>query len=125
MLSKEQIERLDRGESIDDTLLIHLDKDRLLKLPYNQIQFYKKKFGKDITDIEKFEMDVVAKILFVAMRQEDPEITLEKTEELISQKPLGYSLYKAERIIELTFGAEEPENNDSEEKNLKAPEISE
>ena len=104
------------NDRTDDFIIINLDRDRILRLSYLAIKFYKKSFGKCLSKVgENFDMEEVAKIMYVALRHEDKELTLEKVEELIDTKPFKYCMDKVTELLNITFGVE---NVDS--KNIQA-----
>lgn len=89
----------------NDKVYIELDKSRALRLTYNATKTFKAKFGKTFSqvDAKNFDMEDVARILYVAMLEEDPGIPFEKVEELLNNVSLGYALAKMTEVIEAAF----------------------
>lgn len=86
-----------------DYILIELDRERKLKLTYKALKHYKVKFGKSLgsssSDSNDFDIEEMARILYVGLIHEDPALTFEQVEGMIDEKPLSYCISK---MTELT-----------------------
>jgi len=73
----------------NDAIVVELDKLRTLKFRRKELKMIEKTFGKKISKIEFAEMgiDDLSKIINLGLVHEDPELTLENTEQLIDEYP--------------------------------------
>ena len=90
----------------NDFVVIKLDKNRKLRISYKAFKAYKAHFGKSITQInmDNFDLEDVARIIFVGLIHEDPEITFEYVEELIDKASLQYCIEKMKEAINASLG---------------------
>ena len=73
----------------NDTIVVELDKTRTLKFRRKELKMLEKVFNKKISKIGFAELGVddLSKIIHLGLVHEDPELTVEKTEELIDEYP--------------------------------------
>jgi hypothetical protein len=81
----------------NDITMVKLDKERTVKFRRKELKLLEKLFNKKIAKIE-FEnlgIDELSKMIHLGLVHEDPELTLEKAEELIDDYPHFGLLVKA------------------------------
>lgn len=90
----------------NDYVLIQLDRERKLRIGYKAIKTYKSKFGKSLTNIDttNFDIEDVARIIYVGLIHEDNSLTFEQVEEMMDNISLKYAMEKMNEAITVAFG---------------------
>lgn len=105
----------------NDTVVVELDKSRVLKFRRKELKMLEKVFGKKISKLEFAELgiDDLSKIINLGLIHEDPDLTLEKTEELIDDYPyFGLLVQKVMEAFTISMsGPKEQEVQKAKEKN--------
>lgn len=99
-------------------ILLKMDKDRELIIGFGALKYFREVYKKPFMNIEKKELqekfdDIIPLIFFAGLKHEDPELTLEKTIELMDRY---YGIKKIMRdIMPLVFKELGEEDEDEEE----------
>lgn len=109
----------------NDSVTVELDKTRTLKFRRKELKMLENVFKKKISKIEFAELGVddLSKIVNLGLVHEDPELTLERTEELIDEYPyFGVLIQKVMEAFTISMnGPQEPKKekvDNPEEKKL-------
>jgi len=73
----------------NDAIVVEFDRQRTIKFRRKELKMMEKVFGKKISKIafDELGIDDLSKIIHLGLLHEDPELTLEKAEELIDEYP--------------------------------------
>lgn len=73
----------------NDTVTVKLDKARTLKFRRKELKLLEKTFGKKLSkiDFEDLGVEELTQMIHLGLTHEDPDLTLEQTEELVDIYP--------------------------------------
>ncbi len=91
------------------TVTIEADRTIQLRFGFNQLVELEDTLGKPLTELDNnIGIKDMRAILFVALKKDDPTLTLEQTgdiiDDVIEAKSIEYLTQKLAEVMELTFG---------------------